>query len=344
MEENKKKAWRWKLPFLVVLLVGSFLIIRQQQKENAVPYRSNTGMIFGTIYHITYQNEQDLQKEIEQELMKVDASLSPFNAHSVITHINNNEAVELDSMFVEVFRTAMQVSEETNGAFDITVAPLVNAWGFGFKNDSLMTREKIDSIRKFVGYKKVSLAEGKVVKQDDRTMLDCSAIAKGYGCDVAARLLERKGINNYMVEIGGEIVVKGKNSQRTAWNIGVNKPVDDSLSTDGEIQTILQLSDIAMATSGNYRNFYYKEGKKYAHTIDPKTGYPVQHSILSATVLAGTCVVADAYATSFMVMGLERAKQVLKAHPELLAYFIYADEKGTNRVYYSPELERKIKK
>jgi thiamine biosynthesis lipoprotein len=224
------------------------------------------------------------------------------------------------------------------------VAPLVNAWGFGFKNDSLMTREKIDSIRKFVGYKKVSLAEGKVVKQDDRTMLDCSAIAKGYGCDVAARLLERKGINNYMVEIGGEIVVKGKNSQRTAWNIGVNKPVDDSLSTDGEIQTILQLSDIAMATSGNYRNFYYKEGKKYAHTIDPKTGYPVQHSILSATVLAGTCVVADAYATSFMVMGLERAKQVLKAHPELLAYFIYADEKGTNRVYYSPELERKIKK
>jgi thiamine biosynthesis lipoprotein len=146
-----------------------------------------------------------------------------------------------------------------------------------------------------------------------------------------------------MVEIGGEIVSSGVNAQRLPWKIGVTKPTDDSLSEKGEIQSVLNVTDQAMATSGNYRNFYYKGGKKYAHTIDPKTGYPVQHSLLSATVLAKDCATADAYATSFMVLGIEKAKEVLAKHPELMAYFIYSDSTGHNAVWYSPSLKDKVK-
>ena len=173
-------------------------------------------------------------------------------------------------------------------------------------------------------------------------MLDCSAIAKGYGSDIVARFLKKKGISNFMVEIGGEIVVNGVSEKQVPWHIGINKPTDDSTNTSQEIQDVLDITDIAMATSGNYRNFYYKNGKKYAHTIDPKTGYPVQHNILSATVLAKNCATADAYATSFMVMGMEGAKQILKKHPDLCAYLIYADENGQNKIWYSPSLKNKI--
>ena len=175
-------------------------------------------------------------------------------------------------------------------------------------------------------------------------MLDCSAIAKGYGCDVVAALLRRHGIDNYLVEIGGEVVAQGISEKRLPWKIGVTKPTDDSLAVDKELQTVLNVKNMAMATSGNYRNFYYKNGKKYAHTIDPKTGYPVQHNILSATVLAKHCAEADAYATSFMVMGLDKAKQVLDKHTELMAYLIYADHKGNMQVWYSPSMKDKILK
>ncbi len=175
-------------------------------------------------------------------------------------------------------------------------------------------------------------------------MLDCSSIAKGYGSDVVARMLEREGVENYMVEIGGEIVTKGISEKRLPWRIGVTKPTDDSLGVSREYQTILNVTNKAMATSGNYRNFYYKNGKKYAHTIDPKTGYPVQHNILSATVLADNCATADAYATAFMVLGLDKATAVLDKHPELMAYFIYSDEKGNNQVWFSNSLKDKIAK
>jgi thiamine biosynthesis lipoprotein len=188
----------------------------------------------------------------------------------------------------------------------------------------------------------VALVDGMVKKQDPRIMLDCSAIAKGYGSDVVARFLRSKGIKNYMIEIGGEIVTSGISSKRVPWKIGVTKPTDDSLNTNTEIQTILNVTDKAMATSGNYRNFYYKGGKKYAHTINPKTGYPVQHNILSSTVIANDCATADAYATSFMVLGLDGAEKVLNRHPELMAYFIYTDSKGKNAVWYSPSMKDKI--
>ena len=337
----KNKRLIWQIPFLLLLIFGSIYVIRQQQNT---PYQRDEGFIFGTIYHITYQSDVNYQKEIEAELQKVDNSLSPFNKTSIISRINRNEDVKVDNMFAEVFQLAEKISKETDGAFDITVAPMVNAWGFGFKTGNPPTQQKVVSLLAIVGFQKVSFKQEHVKKQNPHIMLDCSAIAKGYGSDIVARFLKKKGIQNFMVEIGGEIVVNGNSDKQVPWRVGINKPTDDSLNTSQELQDVINVTDIAMATSGNYRNFYYKNGKKYAHTIDPKTGYPVQHNILSATVLAKNCATADAYATSFMVMGLDGARKVLEKHPELDAYLIYSDEKGNNRIWYSPELKKKILK
>ena len=336
-----KKKLYWQLPFLVFLIVGTVFIVRQQR---STPYQHDKGQVFGTFYHITYQNDTSLNNDILAELAKVDSALSMFNDKSIISRINRGEDVKTNEMFDTVFNLAENIADNTNGAFDITVAPLVNAWGFGFKTGNPPTKAAIDSLRSIVGYKKVALRNNRITKTDPRVMLDCSAIAKGYGCDVVAHLLQRHGIENYMVEIGGEVVTHGISEKRLPWKIGVTKPTDDSLAVDKELQTVLNVKNMAMATSGNYRNFYYKNGKKYAHTIDPKTGYPVQHNILSATVLAKHCAEADAYATSFMVMGLDGAKNTLENHPELMAYLIYADHKGNMQVWYSPSMKDKIQK
>ena len=333
------KSSIFRIVFLLFLIVGSIYIIRQQ---NTMPYQHNTGQIFGTTYHITYQSDKDLHREILQRLQLVDQTFSTFNDESIISKINRNEPVKLNQMFIEVFDLAKTVSKDTHGAFDITVAPLVNVWGFGFKSGTPPTKAVIDSLRQLTGYEKVKLIGSKVRKQDPRIMLDCSAIAKGYGSDVVAQYLRSRDVENFMIEIGGEIVVQGNSDKRLPWKIGVTKPTDDSTQTNNELQTVLNLSNTAMATSGNYRRFYYKNGKKYAHTIDPKTGYPVQHNILSATVLANTCAKADAYATSFMVLGLEKTQQVLQHHPDLMVYLIYADGQGENKVWYSPSLKKAI--
>lgn len=302
---------------LLFIACSLLLLVSCAQKE----YRQNTNFVFGTIYNITYQSDRDLQQEIEAELMKVDGEFSMFNPQSTVARINSGDStVERSEMFNEIYQLAQTVSKETDGAFDITVAPLVNAWGFGFKHEQLPTPEQVDSLLQL------------------RNQMDFSAIAKGYGCDVVARLLESHGIHNYMVEIGGEVVVSGKNAKGDDWHIGITKPTEDSLNVEGEMQTVLSITDHAMATSGNYRNFYYQGGRKYAHTIDPRTGYPVQHSLLSATVLAENCATADAYATSFMVLGVEGAKAVLARHPELMAYLIYTDEKGQLATWASPAL------
>ncbi len=333
---DKRKRLRWQLPFLILLVIGTIYAIRGSRRDT--PFQREKGFAFGTLYHVTYQCDSSLQKEIEAELRKVDASLSPFNEESVISRINRNEEVAPDSMFVHVFRLAKAISERTGGAFDITVAPLVNAWGFGFEDGQDLAPARVDSILSFVGFEKVDLENGRVVKQDSRVRLDCGAIAKGYGSDAVARMFDSKGVLNYMVEIGGEIVVKGLNPEGRKWRVGINKPVNDSLNVNNEVQAVLDVTDLGIATSGNYRNFYYKDGKKYAHTIDPRTGYPVQHSILSSTVLAKDCATADAYATAFMVSGLEQAKKILRSAPDIQAYFIYADEQGENRVYSTPAL------
>ena len=269
-------------------------------------------------------------------------TFSTFEKNSLISQINQNKPVKVNDMFADVFNLAEKVSKETNGAFDITVAPMVNLWGFGFKTGQHPSKKEIDKLRRIVGYQKVKLVGNTIKKTDPRIMLDCSAIAKGYGSDVVARFLKRNGIHNFMIEIGGEIVTMGNSEQRLPWKIGVTKPTDDKLNNNQELETVLNVTDKAMATSGNYRNFYYKGGKKYAHTIDPKTGYPVQHSLLSATVLAKNCATADAYATSFMVMGIDKARALLEKHPELMAYFIYSDARGHNAVWFSPSMKDKI--
>ena len=288
-------------------------------------YIKDSGMVFGTTYSITYQYHENLKSDIEDVMQQVDNSLSPFNKSSVITAINNNTSTKADNYLTEVFTLAQTVNKETDGAFDITVAPLVNAWGSGFRSGTRPTEAQIDSLLTIVGQEKVTLKDGEIIKSDPRIMLDCSAIAKGFGVDKVAEFLAGKGIKNYLVEIGGEISARGKNSRGTEWNIGVTKPVDDSLSINQENQAVLQITDKAMATSGNYRNFYYEGGKKYAHTINPHTGKPAQSDILSATVIAQSCAVADAYATAFMVLGSEKAKEILKKHPELQAYLILSD-------------------
>ena len=334
-----KKKIVWQTAFLAFLIIATVLIIMQHR---SMPYQHDEGMVFGTVYNITYQYDSDIKQDIEAELQKVDNSLSPFNKTSIISKVNRNENPKVDAMFAEVFNLAAKVSSETGGAFDITVAPLVNMWGFGTKQFHRPDKESVDSLMQFVGFHKVSLRDGHVVKSDPRIQLDCSAIAKGYGCDVVARYLRSKGIKNFMIEIGGEVVTSGQNEKQFPWKIGVTKPTDDSLQDNQELQTILNVTDKAMATSGNYRNFYIDGGRKLAHTIDPHTGYPVQHSLLSSTVIASDCATADAYATSFMVLGVEKAKEVLSRHPELMAYFIYSDKNGKMNVWFSPALKDKI--
>ncbi len=338
-EQKSKLSW-WHLLFLLVLIVGTVWIVRQHA---SMPYHHDHGMVFGTMYNITYQHTDNLKQEIEAVLKQVDQSLSPFNPQSVISHINDNRSRATDDMFREVFTLAEDISKRTDGAFDITVAPLVNAWGFGFKQGTDPSKAAIDSLLALVGYDKVSLGrDGQLTKSDPRVMLDCSAVAKGYGCDVVARMFRSHDIENFMIEIGGEVVVRGQSERKQPWRIGVNKPVDDSLSVNGEQQAILSITNRAMATSGNYRNFYYKGGKKYAHTIDPKSGYPVSHNLLSATVIARDCATADAYATAFMVVGTEKAKELLRTHQELEAYLISAADDGGYDVWYSPTLESKL--
>lgn len=309
----KKKKLLWQLPFLAFLIIGTVVIVGRQK---SVPYQHDEGRIFGTTYHITYQSDDNLKKEIEETLKAVDQEFSMFNPQSTVALINEGKRPTLSDDFLEVYQLAQQVNEESDGAFDITVAPLVNAWGFGFKNQQMPNNHQIDSLRRLVGMEHVSLAGAKGSKyvrfQRPRMMLDFSAIAKGYGTDRVARLLMSHDVANFMVEIGGEVYAKGNSEKRLPWRIGVSKPVDDPDNDAQELETVLNVTNQAMATSGNYRNFYYKGGRKYAHTIDPKTGRPVQHSLLSATVLAPTCAEADAYATSFMVMGLDKARQVLE--------------------------------
>lgn len=324
------------LLFLLFLIIGTIIILG----ENKPTYRTQQGKIFGTLYAVTYEHNADLQPQILAAMQAVDNSLSPFNKHSIITHVNNNDSIEVDTLFTEVFHTAQQIYRESHGAFDPTVAPLVNAWGFGFKKGTDVKSGTIDSLRTLVGFERIRLNGNHIEKDDDRILLDFSAIAKGYGSDRVARLLDSCDIKNYMVEIGGEVVVKGHNKNGNPWGIGITKPTDDSLSVNQELQTVLRLTDCAIATSGNYRNFYYKDGVKYAHTIDPRTGYPVQHSLLSATVIADNCMRADALATAFMVLGVDSAMAYCERHPEIDGYFIVAADSGRYKTRLSFDEEK----
>ena len=320
-----------------IYLIAIVLLLIAGSCNQKSSYIANEGFIYGTIYHIKYESpdSKDLQNGIEEEMNKLNRSLSTFDSLSVISKVNKNQDVVLDDYFLSVFNKAKEISKITGGAFDITVAPMVNVWGFGFKHKEQVTDDLIDSLKRITGYQKIRISENKIVKEHPNTMLDCSAIAKGFACDVVGNYLAGKGCKNYMVEIGGEVVARGVNAKGKYWSIGVSKPVDDISPAAQELQAIVSLKNQALATSGNYRNFYVEGGKKYAHTIDPHTGYPVQHSLLSSTVLAKNCMTADAFATAFMVLGVEKAEKIVNETEGLEAYFIYSGENGEYKTWFS---------
>jgi thiamine biosynthesis lipoprotein len=336
-QQAKNHFRPYHIIFLVVLIMGTiFVAHRKNGMQEEVPFRTEEGNIFGTVYHIKYQYQESLHDSIIARLKAIDNSLSMFNPTSTVSFINRGEDMKADSLITCVWNMSRSISQETNGAFDPTVAPLVNVWGFGFKKRQLPDKDLIDSLLDLVGWQRISIHNGQFYKEDPRIVLDFSAVAKGFGVDHVATLFRNLGIENFMVEIGGEIVAQGSNPKGEAWRIGINKPDDDTTCTNNELQEVIEVHNGALATSGNYRNFYLQNGRKIAHTIDPKTGYPAQQSILSSTVKAPSCAMADGYATAFMVMGMKRSQDFLKEHPQLQAYFIYADENGQYQTWHTP--------
>jgi len=329
---------------LASVLIFSILFMLAACSNPPAKYIANTGTVYGTYYNIKYESPdgKDLQTSIDKEFQKYTLIFSHYEKNSTISKVNRNEEVALEPEFINCFNRAMEVSEITGGAFDITAAPLINAWGFGPEDRLKMTQEKVDSLKAICGYKKIHLTDGKIVKDNPEMQLNMSAIAKGYTCDLIGDFLAQNGCKNYLIDIGGEVVAKGKNDKGHTWTIGIRKPNEDPFNSD--LNAAIELPDHALATSGNYLNFYEENGKKYAHTIDPASGYPVQHSILSSTVLAGDCMTADAFATAFMVMGKDAGINIADQIPGLEIYFIYADENGNNQVYMSEGFKKYIKR
>lgn len=310
---------------IVCIAIAVVFLWIYPDKKPEYAYYTDEGRVFGTYYKICYQADHDIQGEIEEALQAFDNSLSTFNDSSILSRINRNEEVKTDSAFELMFETAQKVAQASNGAFDITVAPLVNAWGFGFSRKEQVTQAKIDSLREFIGFHSISLFEHQVWKSDSRTMLDASAIAKGQSCDMVAEVLRKHGCKNLLVDIGGEVVCQGRNPEGQMWKVGITKPQDDPTGTKNELQEVISASALCMATSGNYRQFYYENGVRRSHTIDPRTGYPVSHSLLSATVVAPTCREADALATACMVLGKDSALWLIEKTPKAACYLICAD-------------------
>ncbi len=330
-----------KKVFLFFIFV-SVIVISCNNKQT---YYKLAGYAQGTTYHITYQGAEEYSAEIDSLLRNFDLSLSTYIDNSIISRINKNDtAVILDHLFIEFFNKSKEVYKQSGGAFDITVAPLVNAYGFGFSKKSDIDSVLIDSLMQFVGMEKVKLEYSKLIKSDPRIMLDGNAIAQGQSVDYVARFLESRGVKNYLVEIGGEIRAKGLNPERKLWRVGIDKPIEHSDESNRELQAVIELKDKSLATSGNYRKFYEEGGVKYSHTIDPKTGYPAKQSILSATIVADDCITADAYATTCMVLGLEKSMQLLNRLKGLDAYLIYPDPEQPDKykIYMTEGMKKMI--
>lgn len=330
---------RFRLISIILLLLVAiyfmFFFKTNSKKAPANEYIALHGATFGTFYHVTYAiaGNTNLQVAIDSTLRQVDSALSMFNQQSIIARINAGDtAVCTNALFDSVFLCAQRISTASGGAFDITVAPLVNFWGFGFEQPDSVCMSQLDSLMPLIGYHKVRLENHHIIKDDPHIMLDASAIAKGFGCDCVANTLEHYGVTNYMIEIGGEVRTAGHNAQGNIWRIGINKPVDDTTGTTSQIERVVPLANGGMATSGNYRNFYTRNGQRFAHTIDPHTGRPVQHSLLSATVTAADCMTADAVATACMVLGVEPGMALCK-QLGLECFFIYAEGDSTRTIW-----------
>ena len=291
-------------------------------------YFHNEGKVFGTYYNIRYESTADMEDSIRASFTAFDNSLSMFNPHSILSAINDNRDTTTNAFFETMWSEAERVYALSNGAFDITVAPLVKAFGFGRKSEQMsdISSRTIDSIRQFVGFDKVRLENHKVIKSDPRMMIDGGAVAKGQACDMIAEMLRRQGCNNYLVDIGGEVVAHGVNAKGEPWHIGITKPNLNNEGAQEELQQILAVTDVCMATSGNYRNYYYDGDVRRSHTIDPRTGYPVQHSVLSATIVASTCMRADALATACMVLGADDALDMISRTTDAACYLLVAQK------------------
>ena len=321
MVKMQKNKW-----FALAFVIIAALVLLLFPSEPKMRYYHHEGKIFGTYYNIRYEGSMDLHDQIQERLASFDASLSMFNQESVIARINRNEEVCTDSLFERMYHEAQVVSRMSDGAFDITVAPLVNLWGFGLKHGHAgdVSQAMVDSVKAYVGYEKVELVDHRLQKDDARITLDASAIAKGYGTDVVADVLREAGCENYLVEIGGEVVLKGVNDKGEAWRVGISRPKMDANGMDEGLQHIIQSSDLCLATSGNYLQYYYHDGQRRSHTIDPRTGYPVQHGLLSATVVASSCMRADALATACMVLGEADALTMIEQTDDAACYLIVA--------------------
>ena len=318
------------LGFAVIAALVLLLLPNEPKKQ----YFHHQGNIFGTYYNIRYEGTKDLHEDIQRRLQAFDHSLSMFNPNSVISQVNRNEHVVMDSLFETMYMEAQHVSQLSGGAFDITVAPLVHAWGFGKKTQDPKAKEQdinIDSLKALVGYEKIHLENHRIVKDNEHITLDASAIAKGYACDVVADLLRQNGCNNLLVDIGGEVVLQGVNQKGEAWRVGISRPKIDAMGMEKELQEVIASNDLCMATSGNYLQYYFVDGKRRSHTIDPRTGRPVQHSLLSATVIASSGMRADALATACMVLGEAEAIEMIN-HAEDAACYLIVAEHDTLRV------------
>lgn len=326
MDEFKRRRNR---AFILAFLGLVGLVLVFVLKPERMVWNGAEGIVWNTEYHIKYYSSKDLTDSILGVMRRVELSVSPFNKKSRITAVNDNKTDSLDAYLIMLYEKSVEINKESNGAFDPTVSPIVNAWGFGYKNGNLPDSVQVDSMLKFVGIGKTKLDGNRLIKEDSRTTFNFSAIAKGMGSDEVGRMLQRNGVENYMVEIGGEIAVKGKNPEGLPWRVSIDKPVYSNDSIVHESAEIISVTDCGIATSGNYRNYKVDDnGRRYAHTINPVSGYPVQSDVLSATVVAPDCMTADAYATTFMVLGFARTKELLAKHGELSAYLIVATPSG----------------
>jgi len=338
-------------PVILILLV--FIVWKYRESKKAEQAETNfsaveiSGMTMGTIrYSVKYFHEEEINysSEIDSLLKVWNMSLSTYIAESEISRFNSGDSCfEFESKyFLPVLKASKKVYEMSKGAFDPTVGPIVNAWGFGPEKSMTPDSAKVDSLRKFVGFNKITFDDKKVCKSLPGIKLDFSAIAKGNAVDIVANFLESKGIENLLVEIGGEIVCRGSKPGNAPWVTAIEDPTVEIY--EQKILAIAELYDKAVATSGNYRNYYVRDGRKYAHTIDPATGYPVFHSLLSASVFAENCMIADAYATAFMVLGMDGARQIIEDDPTLDAYLIYTDEDGEIKTFVTNGIANHIKK
>jgi len=326
------------LPFCALLV----LLLTGCGPKKLSPYRKIAGFTQGTTFHITYEDKanQDLSGAVDSIFKIFDLTFSEYIPNSIVSRINKNDSTALfDDMFVEVYNKSLEVYRETHGAFDLTVGPLVNAWGFGPEKKAKVDSATIDSLLQYIGMDKIRLEGRRLIKKLPGIDIDVNSIAQGYSVDVVYRYFEQLGIQNFMVEIGGEVRTKGKNPKGETWRIGVDKPVEGNNVAGEDLQTIILLDNKAITTSGNYRKFFEENGVKYSHIIDPHTGYPYKNSLLSVTVIANDALTADGYDTGLMVLGLEGARELLKLHPELEAYMIYSDANGKFQVEYTKGIQ-----